>query len=73
MELYLSIFLAIAAMATAVYFAVKCAALTKRFSPVLSIQDEAARVRKELEHEKSKVLSEIEQAKMRSASVVRHK
>jgi hypothetical protein len=69
MELYLSIFLAIAAMATAVYFAVKCAALIKRFSPVLSIQDEAARVRKELENEKSKVLSELEQAKMKAASL----
>src|SRR5581483_12231772 len=72
MELYLGIFLAIAAMATAAYFAMKCTELKRRFGPVLSIEHEAARVRKELDNEKSKVLTEIEQAKMKADSLGSH-
>jgi len=69
MELYLGILLAIAAMATAVHFAVKCSALTKRFSPVVSVEDEANRVRSELESEKARALSEIGEAKRKAASL----
>jgi hypothetical protein len=65
----LLILAAAAATAAAVFLAVKYIAMARRFKPVLSIDDEVNRVRKELEREKARLTREIEEAKARSAKL----
>jgi hypothetical protein len=61
---------ALCSVITAVFFGWKYLSIVKRFKPVLSLDEEAERVRKEIEKNKADSAREIEQAKAEAAEAV---
>jgi hypothetical protein len=66
----LLICVALASVAAAVFFGWKYQAMVNRFKPVLSLDEEAERVRKDTERNKADSAREIEQAKAEAAEAV---
>jgi F0F1-type ATP synthase membrane subunit b/b' len=66
----LLICVALGSIAAAVFFGRKYQALVNRFKPVLSLDEEAARVRKDTEKRKADSTREIERAKAEAAEAV---
>jgi F0F1-type ATP synthase membrane subunit b/b' len=57
-------------IAASIYFGWKYRAISVRFAPVLSLDEEAERVRRQTEKQKADTLREIETAKTECAGVV---
>ncbi len=61
---------AVCSIAAAVFFGMKYKAIVDRFKPVLSLDEEAERIKRETEKNKADSAREIEQAKMDAAEEV---
>ena len=63
--------IALGSSAAAAYLATKYFRLVKRFTPVLSLDGEVARLRNEIDSSRSTAAQEIEQSKAEAAETVR--
>ncbi|MGA9060075.1 MAG: hypothetical protein WB341_00280 [Terracidiphilus sp.] len=69
-----TIFFAVVALGSSVaatYLATKYFGIVKRFKPVLSLDEEAARLRKEIDSSRSEAAQEIERSKAEASEAVR--
>jgi len=71
MEIFLLLAIALGSMATATFFAIRYFGIAKRFAPILSLDAEAAQLRKEIDQNRSEAAREIEQSKSEAAEMVR--
>ncbi|MGO8757760.1 MAG: DUF4041 domain-containing protein [Terracidiphilus sp.] len=63
--------IAVGSSVAATYLATKYFGIVKRFKPILSLDEEAARLRNEIDHNRSEAALEIEQSKADAAETVR--
>src|SRR5208337_2655601 len=67
MQIFLLLTIAIGSLAVAIFFAIRYFRLTERFKPVISVDDEAERVRKEIDRKKTEAEELLRAAKSKAA------